>query len=297
MMADLVVVGHIAIDRVITADGSRTQLGGPPTYVSLVARRLGLDIGVVTKVGGDLPSSFRWELREMGIDLQGRMVEDAETTRFILDYRGAERRLSVESVCDEIRPEDVRDPPEVVLIAPIVGEVPPSTASTLAEARFVALDPQGFVREIRRNGVVQPRRWFDPDLLERVNVYKSSWEELELVTGEIQPLRGLRKILDLGVEVAIATVGGQGALMLTEDGGFRIPVHGAVRIVDPTGAGDAFMGGFLSEYLNGEEAIWCAVMGAAVSSCIIETAGAVMDASNVEIRMRAEDLYGEVTRL
>jgi len=297
VMADLVVVGHIAIDRVITADGSRTELGGPPTYVSLVAERLGVDIGVITKVGGDLPSSFRRQLQELGIDLQGQIVEEAETTRFILDYRGAERRLSVESVCDEIRPEDVHDPPEVVLIAPIVGEVPPATASTLTETSFVALDPQGFVREVRRNGAVQPKRWFDPDILERVTVYKSSGEELELVTGEISPLRGLRKILDLGAEVAIATVGGQGALMLTEDGGFRIPVYGAAEVLDPTGAGDAFMGAFLSEYLRGEEALWCGVMGAAVSSCVIETAGAIIDGSNVEIRRRAENLYEGVVKL
>ena len=297
VMADLVVVGHIAIDRIITADESRTELGGPPTYVSLVTERLGVDIGVITKVGGDLPSSFRRQLQEMGIDLQGRIVEEAETTRFILDYRGAERRLSVESVCEEIRPEDVHDPPEVVLIAPIVGEVPPATASTLAEARFVALDPQGFVREVRRNGAVQPRRWFNPDLLERVTVYKSSGEELELVTGEISPWRGLRKILDSGVEAAIATVGGQGALLLTEEGRFRIPVCEGVRAVDQTGAGDAFVGGFLSEYLRGEEAPWCAVLGAAVASCVIETEGAVIHVSNKEMRRRAENLYEGVVKL
>ncbi len=297
VMTDLVVVGHIAIDTVITAEGSRTQLGGPPTYVSLVARKLGLDIGVITKVGGDMPSSLRGQLQGRGIDLRGQIMEGASTTRFTLDYRGAERRLSIDSICEEIRPEDVHDPPEAVLIAPIVGEVPPTTSSSLAEARFIALDPQGFVREVRRNGTVWPKRWLDQDLLRRVTVYKSSGEELELVTGEISPLLGLRKILDLGAEVAIATIGEQGALMLTKDSGFRIPVHRVQVVLDPTGAGDAFMGGFLSEYLDGEEAFWCAAMGAAVSSCVIETRGAVIEASNREVRRRAESLYEGVTRL
>jgi len=296
-MADLAVVGHIAIDRVITISGSRTQLGGPPTYVSLVAGRLGLDVGVITKVGRDMPSRFIEKLQELGIDLRGQIVEGAATTRFILDYRGAERRLSVESVCEEIRPEDIHDLPEAVLIAPIVGEVPPSTASTITEAGVVALDPQGFLREVHQDGAVLLRRWFDPTLLKRITVYKSSGEELKLITGEISPWRGLRQILDLGAEVAIATIGGQGALLSTVDGCFRIPVCEAVKVVDPTGAGDAFMGGFLSEYLKGEEASWCAVMGAAASSCVIETVGAIINQSNQEIRSRAENLYDGVLKL
>ena len=295
-MADLAVVGHIAIDRVITASGCRRQLGGAPTYVSLVARRLGLDAGAVTKVGGDMPNTFLGRLRELGIDLRGRVVEGAATTRFTLDYRGAERRLSVESVCEEIGPEDVRDLPEAVLVAPIVGEVPTATAAAL-EAGLVALDPQGFVRDVGRDGSVRPRRWFDADLLRRVAVYKSSEEELRLVTGEADPWRGLRRILELGAEVALATRGAEGVLLRTQGGRYRIPAYEAVEAVDPTGAGDAFIGGFLSEYLREEDGPWCAAMGAAAASCVVETAGASIDASVRQLRRRAEELYNMVVKL
>lgn len=296
-MVDLAVVGHVAIDRVITASGRRTQLGGPPTYVSLASRRLGLDVGAVTKVGGDMPSSFLGQLRGLGIDLRGQIVEGAATTRFTLDYSGAERRLSVESVCEEIRPGDLRDLPEAVLIAPIVGEVPGATASALTASGLVALDPQGFVRDVRRDGSVRPRRWFDADLLRRVTVYKSSEGELKLVTGEADPWRGLRRILEMGAEVAIATMGVQGALLLTRGGRFRIPAYEGVEAVDPTGAGDAFMGGFLSEYLRGRKSPWCAAVGAATSSYIVETVGACINASMRQLRSRAEEIHDGVVRL
>lgn len=297
VMADLAVVGHVAIDKIITSTEERVQLGGPPTYISLIAQRRDLDTVSVTKVGGDLPSSFLGQLRGLGVDLLGQIIERAETTRFTLDYRGAERCLSVESVCDDIRPEDVRDLPEAVLISPIMGEVPPPTVSILTEAGFVALDPQGFVREIHRDGSVLPKRWFDEKLLRHMAVYKSSDEELKLVTGEADPWRGLRRILGMGAEVAIATKGAHGSLLLTRGGRYRIPAFKEVEVFDPTGAGDAFMGGFLSEYLRGEDAPWCAAVGGAAASCVVETIGACINVSTRQLRRRAEEIYNGVVKL
>jgi len=295
-MDELAVVGHIAVDRIITPSDSRTQLGGSPTYVSLVARRLGTTVRAVTKVGGDLPDALRRQIRELGIDLRGQVVEGAATTRFVLDYRGADRRLSVESVCEEIGPEDIRDPPRAVLVAPIVGEVPPAAVSALTGAELIALDPQGFVREVREDGSVGPRRWFDEDLLRRVTVYKSSEDELRLVTGINDPWRGLGRILELGAEVAIATRGARGSLLLTREGRCVIPVYGS-EAVDPTGAGDVFIGAFLTEYLRGEEPLWCASMAAAAASAVVETFGADIALSMRRLRGRAEEVYDGVVRL
>ncbi|KON28987.1 hypothetical protein AC482_07445 [miscellaneous Crenarchaeota group-15 archaeon DG-45] len=295
-MADLAVVGHIAIDRVIDSGGCRRQLGGSPAYVSLVARRLGLDAGAVTKVGGDMPAPLLDQLRGLGIDLRGQVVEDAETTRFTLDYRWAERRLSVESVCEAIGPEDVRGLPSAVLISPILGEVPPETAHAIS-ADLVALDPQGLVREVRRGGSIGPKPWFDVGLLRRVDIYKSSERELRLVAGEDDPWRGLGRVLGLGPEAAVATRGAEGALLMTGGDRYFVPAYAPAEVVDPTGAGDAFMGGFLSEYLRGGEGPWCAAVGSAAASCVVETAGVSMEASAGELRRRAEEIYDGAVRL
>jgi sugar/nucleoside kinase (ribokinase family) len=295
-MADLAVVGHIAIDRIIDARGERSQLGGPPTYVSLVADALGGSVEAVTKVGEDIPPEFVEQLRRLGVDLGGMVVEGAETTRFVLDYRGAERRLSVSSVCEAIGPEDVSELPEAVLIAPIVDEIPQPTASGI-DAELIALDPQGFLREVLEDGRVQPRHWFDVGLLRRLTVFKSSDEELRLITGEANPLWGLEKLVRLGVKVAMATRGGEGALLATGRQRFRVPALRVRRALDPTGAGDAFMGGFLLEYLDGKEPLWCASMGAAVASCVVETLGARFDASKQEARRRAEEIYDGAERI
>lgn len=296
-MADIVVVGHVTIDRIITVNNDVEQLGGPPAYVALAAGRLGLGVKAVTKVGVDMPEGFLSELRRLGIYLHDQVVEKANTTRFSLDYRYPERRLSVESVCEKIEPEDIHDLPEAVLITPVLGEVPLLTSSALTPTELVALDPQGFVREIGSDGCVRHKRWFDIGLLKQVTVYKSSSEELSLITGETSPWQGLRKIHKMGAEVSICTMGSQGALLQLKDDRFKIPAYRPIEILDPTGAGDAFMGGFLSEYLKGEEAPWCATMGAATASCVIETAGAAINQSRRKIRRRSEDLYNKIVRL
>ncbi len=296
MMAGFAIVGHVAIDRIIDARGERSQIGGPPTYVSLVANALGGSVEVVTKVGEDIPPEFVEQLRRLGVDLRGMVVEGAQTTRFMLDYRGAERRMSVNSVCEAIGPEDVPELPGAILIAPIVDEIPQMTVFGI-DADLIALDPQGFLRKVLEDGRVQPRHWFNVGLLRRLTVFKSSDDELRLITREANPLWGLERLVRLGAKVAMATKGGEGALLATGRHRFRVPALRVGRVLDPTGAGDAFMGGFLLEYLDGEEPVWCASMGAAVASCVVETLGARFDASKHEAKRRAEEIYDGAERI
>jgi len=295
-MADFAVIGHVAIDRIITDQGERVQLGGPPTYVSLVTQKLSKSVSTVTKVGGDIPDDFVSQLERLGIDIEGMIIEGAETTRFILDYRGAERRLSVGSVCEEIGPENLVGLHEVVLLTPIVGETPTSVLSNI-ESDVIALDPQGFVREIRLDGTILPKRWFDESLMRRLTIYKSSENELRLVTGNLDAMKGLQKVIGIGAEVAIATRGVEGSLLVVREGRYKVPALSVGEALDATGAGDAFIGGFFSEYLDGEDPSWCASMGAAMASCVVETVSARIDAPRKLVQVRAEDVYNRVVKL
>jgi len=295
-MADFAVIGHVAIDRIITDQGERVQLGGPPTYVSLVTQKLSKSVSTVTKVGGDIPDDFVSQLEGLGIDIEGMIIEGAKTTRFTLDYRGAERRLSVGSVCEEIGPENLVGLHEVVLLTPIVGETPTSVLSNI-ESDVIALDPQGFVREIRLDGTILPKRWFDESLMRRLTIYKSSENELRLVTGNLDAMKGLQKVIGIGAEVAIATRGVEGSLLVVREGRYKVPALSVGEALDATGAGDAFIGGFFSEYLDGEDPSWCASMGAAMASCVVETVSARIDAPRKLVQVRAEDVYNRVVKL
>ena len=155
-MTDYTIIGHVAVDRIIGPNEERVQLGGPPTYASVASGLLGGSINAVTKVGGDLKDEELRLLNNLGLDVSQYVVRASATTKFVLDYRESARRLRVESVCENILPRDVDEVSGPVLLAPIIGEIPPQTLRQI-NAEVLALDPQGFTRALGVDGSV----WVD----------------------------------------------------------------------------------------------------------------------------------------
>ena len=281
----IAVVGHVAIDRIITCGGEWLQLGGPPTYVSLIAHLLGGSLAAATKVGGDFPEAYVSELASRGLDIRGFIVPMAKTTRFVLDYTKAERGLGFDSLCAPIDPRDVVGLPEAVILAPIVQEVPEETLMEL-DSQVLALDPQGFVRRLEPGGSISLHPWLDIDLLHRVSVFKASERELRLVAG-VGGWEGIDRLAKLGVEVVIETRGRDGARIQQGDRRIIVPAHLA-DTVDETGAGDAFIAGFFAYYASGEDIEWCGAAGSASASVVVETVGPSIKVSRSELFERVE---------
>jgi sugar/nucleoside kinase (ribokinase family) len=284
-VVSLGVVGHIAVDRIISADGVRHQLGGPPTYISLITHMLGYPLVAATRVGWDFPKEYASELALRGVEVYVDWTK--KTTRFVLDYTKLERGLGYDSLCSNITPSEVKDLPDTCILAPIVEEIPKETLVALG-SRTLALDPQGFVRKLLPGGLICLRRWHDETLLRRLSVFKASTRELRLVVGE-SGWGGLEKLSRLGVLVAIETRGGEGANILSSGKRIVAPAFQG-KIIDPTGAGDAFIAGFMSEYASGEDVEWCAAVGSAAASAVVETVGPVVTIGKEELLKRAENL-------
>jgi sugar/nucleoside kinase (ribokinase family) len=295
LMANISVVGHIAIDRVITLKEEQIQLGGPPTYVSVISSNLGRTVMAITKFGRDMPDRFLTQLGELGIDLKRNLAENHPTTRFILDYRQPDRSLSVESICEKIELEDLEHSSDCVLLTPIVGEIETDILMGL-DPEILALDPQGLVRDIQRDGSVRYKEWFDEELLRRLDVYKSSDRELALVTGR-DTVSGLRRLGRMGVDVAIATTGGSGSQIMAEEKLYQVPAYHVTNSLDTTGAGDVFIGAFFLEHVKGEDPLWCASVGSASASFVVETMGPEIKASQNQIYERAEHIFSGIKRL
>ena len=294
-MQTLTLIGHVAIDRVITIQGEKLQLGGPPTYFSLVSELLGYKPKVITKVGEDFPEEYILQLSENGVDVRDFISVDSKTTRFILDYRRSERRLSVDSICEDIQVLSDFHDEDAVILAPIIGEISSDIKERLDDS-VNALDPQGFLRKVHDNGVLTLRNWFNRELVQKIHVLKSSETELGFLTSR-DLKNGLNYLKNAGVEVPIATSGKKGAYILSDNGLFNIPAYNQTKFKDGTGAGDCFLSGFFSTYVKGENPLWCGAVGSATASAVVETNGPRVNIDSKELLSRAEAIYQEVRRL
>jgi len=296
-MFDLVTVGHFAIDLITSPKITKPKqtLGGPPTYVSLAARKLDAKVSVISKVGEDFPPKHIAWLESDGVDLSGlKRIKGASTTRFILEYSNWKRKLQLKSQAPPILPEDVPNSlqAKAIHMAPIANELSRNVADKLKTLTdTLSLDPQGFVRGFDAKGNVHLKRWEDQKLLERIDLYKSSLSEIRMVTGLADLGLAMEKIHDYGAKIVIVTRGMKRSKLLFEEKLYDIPTCKPKIVRDPTGAGDAFIGAFLAEYAKGKDPVWCACVGSASASFVVEGVGPEVFGQKEEIYARASKIY------
>jgi len=296
---DIVSVGHFSIDSIFLPDRQTpfVVLGGSAAYVSLAARRLESRVAVISKVGGDFPEAYRWWLDQEGVNLSGlKKVETASTTRFELKYSTDlfERTLHLKSKAPSIDADDLPNPLKAfaIHVAPIAGEVTYEVVEKLkSHADVLSLDPQGLVRRFDEGGNISLGSLADSRMLDLINVYKSSQSEIQAVTGQTDLVSAVESVHNHGVKIVIVTLGSKGALLSVEGTRYDVPACVPAKLVDPTGAGDAFISGFLAEYVNGENILRCACVGAATASFVVEGIGPTFFGDKTQVYQRAHELY------
>jgi sugar/nucleoside kinase (ribokinase family) len=296
---DVAVVGHFSIDSILlpSRPHSFMVLGGSVTYVSLVTKRLEGTASIISKIGGDFPEAYLWWLKEEGIDITGVIKNEAEkSTRFELQYNSdlSNRTLKLNSKASPIELDDL--PNEVrakaIHIAPIAGEISLEVAEHLKHCtKVLSLDPQGLLRKFDEAGNVTCCSSMDKHLLDLVNIYKSSSDEIITLTGQPNLKSAIKAVHDHGVETVIVTLGSKGATLSVEKTAYNIPACPSKAFVDPTGAGDVFIGGFLNEYVNAKDSLWCACVGSAAASLVVEGLGPIALGDKQETYRRAESIY------
>jgi len=297
--SDVAVAGHFAIDtiRLPSRSSPFVVLGGSVTYVSFVAKRLDAVVSIISKVGGDFPEAYIWLLREEGIDLSSvAKLANKQTTHFELGYSNdlSNRTLKLTSKAPRINvnnlPRSLQA--KAVHIAPIAGEISYNVVKKLKScAEVLSLDPQGLLRRFDKTGNVTQRSKVDKRLFSLINVYKSSLDEITALTGQPDLTSAINAVHDFGVETVIVTLGAKGAVLSVEKTVYNIPPCSSRVFVDPTGAGDAFIGGFLTEYTRQKDSLWCACVGSAAASLVIEGIGPTFFGEKEEIYERARFVY------
>lgn len=298
MRYDLVIVGHIVLDQVVSSGEVRgPMLGGPCTYAGLAARALGARVALVSKVGRDFGKKHLAWLRAKGIAVDWVRISISSTTRFKIEYQDSGRRMEVSSQCDAIAADDVSVIPSAtaVHLGSVLSEIPSSLAIQIAKRNpVVSLDAQGYLRGILSTGEVREKEWRDDRLLREITVLKVSEQEAAVMTRADFTIRQLSK---LGPEIVLLTKGRRGTdVWSTEEGAFRVPAY-ETSVRDPTGAGDALVGGFLITWLRKRDLRWSAAIGSAIASFVVERFGPSRFGTRKEIEERAETIMARTVRV
>ena len=292
------IVGSFSLDSIVVPGRNEPfhSLGGAATYTSFAVKTLGNSTTVVSRVGGDLPEAYLQRLYREGINISAvKRYSQETTTRFELCYnKDFERTLKL--TCkgypislDDI-PLDLRA--KTIHVAPIAGEINYEIMQQLKICcDNLSLDPQGFLRSFDKNGNVTPNLQTDKHILELVNICKASQDEIFVLTGKSELKEAIETAHDMGVKIVIVTMEAKGSLLSVEKAQYHIPAYRSTALVDPTGAGDVFIGAFLSEYISGKELLWCASIGSAAASMVVEGVGSTYFGKKQEIIERANILY------
>jgi len=289
---DIVVVGHLSRDLLVTPKTTREALGGGTAY-AMLAPSLGISkCGIVSCVGNDFDEEYMRALAKSGLDMTGINQDGPHTTRFINQYDSTGARTQrVEAIAAPIKRNALLEhhlQSRVIHFCPLIGEIGISCIKAAKEAgALISLDPQGFLRTVQGDRVV-PKEWTDrAAVLEHVDVLKLDEAELKSAVGTTTEIVAVSKLLSEGPEIVIVTRDRRGSTIYTQESRIDIPLVLADQLVDTTGSGDTYAIGFLVEYTRNENLRQAGVFGASCASFNLETMGPYDMPTRKQVESRA----------
>lgn len=273
---DLVVVGSVAYDSVETMWGKKGEaLGGAATFFSVSASHFATP-GLVGVIGSDFRAADIALLEGRGIDLAGLERVDGRTFRwggkYHDDMNGRDTIFTELNVFETFKPQlpDAYKEAQFLFLGNIHPALQAEVLEQVDSPRFVGLDTMNLWIDISRAELV--------NVLQRVDALFVNDEEACQLTGEYNLRDAANAIREMGPDIAVIKRGAAGAIVFSPDDTFVLPAYLIDKVVDPTGAGDTFAGGFIGHLaktkdLTPQNIRRAAVIGSIMASFCVEGFG------------------------
>ena len=241
----LVTVGTVAFDRIETPFGKADKVvGGAATYISLAASFFLEEMGLVSVVGDDFPTEVMATMRGKGIDLAGLEVLKGKESffwagRYHYDMNTRdtlETRLNVLLDLDPKLPENYKEA-KYVMLGNLDPKVQGKVLDQVEDPALVVMDTMNFWMDSAMEDLKK--------VIARVDILTINDAEARQLSGEHSLVKAANNILTMGPKYLVVKKGEHGALLFSEDRVFFAPALPLEDIIDPTGAGDTFAGGFI----------------------------------------------------
>ena len=283
----LLVVGTVAFDAIETPFAKTDKIiGGAATYICHSASFFSKNINLVSVVGEDFPSKAINSLKEKGVDVKGLQIKEGRKTFFWsgkyhnnMNSRDTlKTELNVLEDFDPIVPKQYTKS-EFLMLGNLMPSVQKRVLEQMQERpNLIVLDTMNF--------------WMDnfmPDLkeaLKNTDVLTINDDEARQLSGEYSLLIAAKKILKMGPKYLIIKKGEHGAILFGEEKMFYSPAVMLENVIDPTGAGDSFAGGFMGYIAKTKEITFdnmkkAVVYGTVLASFTVEKLG-IESIENIE---------------
>lgn len=295
----IITIGSVALDTIETPEERVENVwGGSAVYFSFAASFFSPP-GVVAAAGEDFPAECLAEMRERGIDLEGLEIREGKTFAWEGKYFKNMNERETLSVCPNVfenytpvLPESYRDA-EYVFLGNISPRQQLEVLSQVESPGFTAADTMDLWISNEREALLE--------LLKRIDMLILNDSEARLLTGEQNLLLAAGAISGLGPDKVIIKRGENGAILVNSgEPAATLPAYPLKSFKDPTGAGDAFAGGFMGciaeEGRRGDEALSrAAAYGTVLASFSVE--GFSLDRLKSVTRGEVEERFENFRRL
>lgn len=306
MGIDYFTSGGMRIDYVITADRKARlrEMGGNAIYSAVGARIWSVAVGILSRVGENYPEAWLHELESVGVDTDGvRRIPGWQDLRTFYAYTDQETR-------DDMRPEDHfaeiglplpedlvgyvhstpgQDSEGYIPVSPRPDDLIPSylgaKAAHLAPLELAAhcslcraLSAAGICTTLDPGERYMTPRHLDRvmEILGQVEVFMPSEQEVRSLLGPVDLWDAACRFAEAGPRAVVIKVGARGALVYDAQTRKRHHVPAiAARVVDVTGAGDSFCGGFMVGYQETGDPVQAACYGVVSASFVLQSFGAL----------------------
>lgn len=300
MIIVIVAIGTIGLDTTYTPTTNVTNvLGGSAAYFSL-ASSFFHPTGIVGVIGTDFPEKY-WKLLDSKVDLRGVQVQNGKSFRYVSKF-GVElnTRTTIKTelnVLERFQPILIDEYLTAEYL--YLGNIDPDHQLMVLEQ---AINPKLIVSDTINFWIDTKREQF-MNVIAKSHILLINNEEMRLLSGVTNPVKCSQIALDWGVNCIVIKKGEHGALLSNRTCMFPSPAYPVAEVVDPTGAGDAFAGGFLGhiarKQLVTEQTLKEAVVyGHVMGSFVVEdfSVNRLLTLSKAEIEERFQE-YLSLTSL
>ena len=239
----IIVLGTVALDTVKTPFGKRKELlGGSAAHFSMAAR-LFTKVNLIAIVGSDFEQKYIAFLKSKRLNLSSLIVDKGKTFRWEGEYQGdlnSALTLNTElGVLSVFKPQisEAQRSIENIFLANVDPDIQEHLLRKMHSPKLIGLDSMNYWINTKRKELIK--------LLKHVDIYVANDQEARSLSGESNLIKAAKQLCSLGPKMVLIKKGEHGVLFYNQKFIFSLPAYPVEKVIDPTGAGDTFAGGFM----------------------------------------------------